>query len=412
MTPTSDACTRPRRAFAWLRTALLLVALCSCGGGAGDSTGVGASTFAGVGSGGTGAAFQGAISGFGSVIVNGVRIDDSDARITLDDVDVPETTLRLGMVVGIDGVQNDEANGRADSIVGNSWVEGPVASVAAGSSQLTVLGVVITVNAGTVFDGGITGLAGLGVGDHVEVYGLPDQSGGLRATRIEKSAATRLRLVGTVQASTANTIQVNGITVQIGNAALIGVARGITVGDVVRIKGSLANGASAATTAPTIAASEVREVSLAPTLPDNRKVSLEGIVTKFVSAVDFEVGGQKVTAALGARPDGTVALGAQVEIEGTSSGGIVLATKISVQDESKQKDDADVFHANVSALNLSTKTLSLRSDTVTMKWDSNTIFDAASLPLREASLALNMKLEVNAKNTPAGLIATSIKVRN
>jgi hypothetical protein len=406
MKPTIDAHTRPRHACLWLRTTLLIVALGGCGGGAGS----GDSAFAGVGSGGTGSAFQGAISGFGSVIVNGVRIDDRAARITVDDIDVPETTLRLGMVVDIDGVRVDQANGRANSIVGNSWVEGPVESIVAGSSQLTVLGVAITVNAGTVFDGGVTGLAGLRVGDHVEVYGLPDLAGGVRATRIEKSAATQVRLVGTVKASTADTIQVNGITVQTGNATVNGAAKGVAVGDAVRIKGNLVNGAAAGVA--TIAASEMRPVSVAPTLPDNRKVNLEGIVTKFTSPSNFEVGGQKIQAASGARLDGTVTLGAQVEIEGASSAGTVVATSISVQDESKQKDDANVFHASVSALNLSTKTLSLRSDTVTMKWDSNTVFETATLPLREASLALNMKLEVTAKNTPAGLLATSIKLKN
>lgn len=401
MTPTTDQCTCSRQAFTWLRTVLLLVALGGCGGGAGS----GDSLSAGVGSGGTGSAFLGAISGFGSVIVNGVRIDDSAARITLDNVDVPETTLRLGMVVDIDGIRDDDANGRANSIVCNSYVEGPVSSIAAGSSQLTVLGVTITVNSGTVFDGGVTDLSGLAAGDHVEVYGLPDQGGGIRATRIEKSAATQLRLVGAVQANAGNTIRVNGITVQTGNANLIGVGRTIAVGDTVRIKASLVNAA-------TIAASEVREVSLAPSLSDNQKVNLEGVVTKFTSASNFEINGQQIQAVPTARMEGAVTLGAQVEIEGASSGGKVVATKVSVQDESQQKDDANVFHAEVSALNLATSTLSLRSNTVTMKWDSNTAFEPSTLPRRQASLALNMKLEVTAKNTPAGLLATSIKVRN
>jgi hypothetical protein len=403
MTPTTDQCVCSRQASTCLRTVLLLltVALGGCGGGAGS----GDSLSAGVGSGGTGSAFLGAISGFGSVIVNGVRIDDSAARITLDDVDVAETTLRLGMVVDIDGVRDDDANGRANTIVSNSYVEGPVSSIAASSGQLTVLGVTITVNAGTVFDGGVTGLSGLAAGDHVEVHGLPDQGGGIRATRIEKSADTRLRLVGAVQASAANTIQVNGITIQTGNASLVGVGKGIAVGDTVRIKGSPVNAA-------TIAASEVRELSLAPSLSDNQKVNLEGVVTKFTSASNFEINRQQIQAAPAARTEGTVALGAQVEIEGVSSGGKVVATKVSVQDERNQKDDANVFHAEVSALNLAASTLSLRSNTVTMKWDSNTVFDTSTLPLRQASLALNMNLEVNAKNTPAGLLATSIRVRN
>jgi hypothetical protein len=62
-----------------------VAALSGCGGGGGD-VGVGTGTgVASVGSGGTGSFSSGAITGFGSIIVNGVRFDDSQARVTDDD---------------------------------------------------------------------------------------------------------------------------------------------------------------------------------------------------------------------------------------------------------------------------------------------------------------------------------------
>src|SRR5690606_36947233 len=78
------------------------LALAACGGG-GDGGGF-AST--GVGSGGTGmfassVSVSGPIRGFGSIIVNGIRFDDSNASISLGDDNggLRSADLRLGMMV-------------------------------------------------------------------------------------------------------------------------------------------------------------------------------------------------------------------------------------------------------------------------------------------------------------------------
>ncbi len=58
----------------------------------------------GVGSGGTGSFASGPITGFGSVIVGGVRFDDSTALVEdLDGTRRSRDELRLGMTVEIDG---------------------------------------------------------------------------------------------------------------------------------------------------------------------------------------------------------------------------------------------------------------------------------------------------------------------
>ena len=77
--------------------ALLLATACG-GGGGGD----------GVDTGGTGGAplsyTSGSISGFGSVIVNGIRFDDNEATVTDDDGQRrSRDDLRLGMSAEIEG---------------------------------------------------------------------------------------------------------------------------------------------------------------------------------------------------------------------------------------------------------------------------------------------------------------------
>ncbi|MBA2721750.1 MAG: hypothetical protein H0U56_02385, partial [Methylibium sp.] len=73
------------------------VGLAACGGGGGGGGD-------GVGSGGTGSFAVGPISGFGSVIVNGIRYDDSGADVFDDDGNaVTANDLRLGMVIEVTG---------------------------------------------------------------------------------------------------------------------------------------------------------------------------------------------------------------------------------------------------------------------------------------------------------------------
>src|SRR5438128_484994 len=93
-----------RRVLTSLLAAAGIVALPSCGGGGGGGDAGGGATVGGVDTGGTGAFSTGRITGFGSVIVNGVRFEDNAARVADDDDEAkvfrPED-LRLGMVVRI-----------------------------------------------------------------------------------------------------------------------------------------------------------------------------------------------------------------------------------------------------------------------------------------------------------------------
>jgi hypothetical protein len=209
----------------WLPIASLIAAslaatLVACGGGGG---------IAGVGTGGTGSFASGNISGFGSVIVNGVRYDDSSASILDDDDNASSSSaLAIGQVVELRGsVAADGLTGKASSVSYYSELNGPVNVV---GGTVTVFGQVVSVTATTVFQG-ISGLSALASGNVIKVYGLPDTSGRITATRIEFEAATipdftgdfRIRGVvsGLVATSSGQRFSVGSVLVQTDNTTRV-----------------------------------------------------------------------------------------------------------------------------------------------------------------------------------------------
>ncbi|MFN9771514.1 MAG: DUF5666 domain-containing protein, partial [Burkholderiales bacterium] len=160
----------PSRRRALVALGGLGLAAAGCGGGSGGE-------LAGVGSGGTGqmagSYATGTISGFGSVIVNGVRYDDSAARVTDDAGRArPLGQLAIGMVVEVEG-RGDEATGlgTAERIRMVSEARGAIESIDAAARRFTVLGTTVQTGAATVFpEAG--GRAALAPGDRVEVDGV------------------------------------------------------------------------------------------------------------------------------------------------------------------------------------------------------------------------------------------------
>ena len=135
---------------------------------------------------------RGTIDGFGSIFVNGVEFDTSNATIIMDGELATEDDLGVGMVVLVKGTVNpDGVTGIAETVIFDDEVEGPITAIevnANGDAKLiTVLGVSIIVEqTGTVYEN-VT-FETLSVGDVVEVSGFPEGIANLRATRVEKKA--------------------------------------------------------------------------------------------------------------------------------------------------------------------------------------------------------------------------------
>ena len=342
------------------RDALLFTALASalalagCGGGGSD----GGSTVAGVTSGGTGSFATGAITGFGSIIVGGVRFDDSKA-ISVLDIDDDNTDLRgqlkLGMVVRVKGKPKSGVNADAETIEVRSELLGPVSAIDA--TTLTVLGQTVKVGATTFFADGLANLAALTVNDIVEVHGFVDSvNNAITATRIERktlAGVKAFKLQGSVRALTANTFQIGDLVISF--AAGIGVPSSLVLanGLVVRLR------LEATLTTGTRKAVKIRTVELEVQDRDEAKVG--GTITAFTSNSQFSVNGLTVDASAAESPAG-LKRGDLVEVEGKLVKGVLIAKKVELEVE----NDPLKFelHGTVGSLNTTAMTFAVRGVTV------------------------------------------------
>ncbi|HQY27753.1 MAG TPA: DUF5666 domain-containing protein [Burkholderiaceae bacterium] len=311
-----------RRAAAWARLMAgvsVAFVLASCGG----------TDVAGVGSGGTGirlaSVSYGSISGFGSVIVNGVRYDDAGAALSNDDGTAPGP-LGLGMVVEVRGdIDSTGLAGTADAINVVSEARGTV--VNRSSSGFSLLGLPVRANASTVYDDA----ASVSDGDYVEVYGIYDRSSGtLTATRIERRApGGAFKVRGTVGAvdAVAKRFQLGTITVDY--SATLPAPSGLAAGTPVRVH------ASGEPVAGMLAATRI-DIVTPPALGNVSKLEIEGVIDRFVSLADFSVDGVRVDGAAAAFEGGVASglgIGVRVEVEGPVESGIVRASRIEFEDE-------------------------------------------------------------------------------
>ncbi len=159
----------------------------ACGGGGGDT--------AGVGTGGTGSFSVGTVTGFGSVFVNGIRYEDNGARLIDDDGTVKvlgtdDNPLKIGMVVEVTGSVDDSGTVRsATQIAYGAEIKGPVTAVDAAAGTFNVFGITVRTTTTTVYDN-FGGVATLAAGNVVEVHGQPDTNGRIVATYVEREATS------------------------------------------------------------------------------------------------------------------------------------------------------------------------------------------------------------------------------
>ena len=394
---------RPARAIALLAAALVV----ACGGGGG---GTGPDQVAGIDRGGR-TISQGPINGFGSVIVNGVHYSTAGAIITIDGQPGTEAQLRVGQVVRVEGsVDANGTTGVARSISFDNDVEGTVQSIDLAAARFMVLGQTVQVGAATSFDDSIVprGLDGLRVGDRVEVSGLVAADGVIAATRVELSAATgAVEVKGTASAvdTAARRLAINGLTVDYSAAALEGFAGGQPAnGDLVEAQGTVnGSGVLAATRL------ERRSASLLGTTDDD--ADLDGLVTRFSSATDFDVAGQRVTTNAATRYEGgtaaNLALDVNVEVEGGfDAAGRIVATKV----EFRRASDVE-FAGAVESVNLAANTLVLLG--VTVRVNALTRFEDQSDAEVEYfgldDLRAGDYVEVRAYDDGTGLLATLLE---
>jgi hypothetical protein len=319
------------RRIATVGLAVLLVA-CGGGGGANNSGAAPAAPSATSQS----SVVSGTITGFGSVYVNGVHFDTRGATFSKDNAPAVQSDLRVGQVVKLRGrVDSNGTSGSAESVSQNDNVEGPISGIDAANSKFVVLGQTVLVDGDTSFDDSISpaSLQGLKVNDQVEVSGMVAANGDILATRVElrRPGQTQLEVVGKVSAhdAAAKKFNINALVVNYASAQLDGFTGGQpNNGDLVEAKGNVLNAAGE------LVATKVEIENNEPRNADrNDKREIEGLITRYVSATDFDVAGRKVTTNAQTIYEGGTAsdlkLDARVEVEGPlDAAGVLVAVKV------------------------------------------------------------------------------------
>jgi len=376
-----------RRTWAGLWATALATALLACGGGVESGGGSGAPVVG---------FSQGPITGFGSIVVNGIHYDETAAKVLAEDGSTRTAAdLKLGMTVEIDSGEVDRVAGTAvaTTVRVHSELLGPVSASDLAAGTLTVLGETVQVTASTVFDSRLTGgQVAVAVGSLVEVYALYDPVANVYAARrIEPvSAATRYKVRGPVSA-----LDTGAKTFRIGSASfLYGTApAGLADGQQVSVQVQTSRDAQGRWVVGALGETERQ-------LDDGTEVELEGVISSYVSISNFQVGGQAANASgASVSPAGaTLAAGVRVEVHGRVSGGVLQVTEVEVkqaEDGGGSGDDGGGLsykaEGKITALDTTAKTFVVTtSDGV-----HATAFSYANYAGSNVSqLALNKKVEV------------------
>jgi hypothetical protein len=165
----------------------------------------------GDGIGGTGVV--GTISGFGSIIVNGLKLE-FDPKTTVETDGKPATleSLKVGQVIrAVAGRKDGELY--LDAIDIQHAVTGPVNAIDHNNQTMMVLGQKVRIN----LDGdntAINAFKSLKIGDIVSVSGLRWTDGTIIATRVdEQSKGERPMVRGTAAIVSGDSVQVGGLTI-------------------------------------------------------------------------------------------------------------------------------------------------------------------------------------------------------
>jgi hypothetical protein len=250
----------------------------------------------GDGIGGTG--ILGTISGFGSIIVNGLELEyDRGTAVETDGRPAALEELKIGQVVlGTARMKGDKLY--LDKLEMQHAVTGPIESIDHDKGTLTVLGQAIRTNmAGD--KAAIESFKTLTTGDMVSVSGLRQADGTIIATRVDQHPDDgRVVVRGSAQNVTASSITVGGLNVPLSKETTISPVR---AGGRVFVSGRMINGQFVADvivgSAPLPFGDGVKDVSIeayAPKSAPGANMTIEGITINGATLPNGTAAGDRV----------------------------------------------------------------------------------------------------------------------
>ena len=214
---------------------LILIGCGGGGGGGGSSSGAATATPASTTTNAAvTASYSGAITGLGSIIVNGVRFETLGADI-VDGDDLygltPSTrALDLGMTVALVGSADESTYlGQATKIRVIGGIRGQISGKTATSITIAN-GQTVVVDGSTLYAGAtgtvspVTSLANLTANDAVEIYGIEQANGDILATRVvayTPSAYSALSTKFAARGTVASVISSNSYTIKTSSTETI-----------------------------------------------------------------------------------------------------------------------------------------------------------------------------------------------
>ena len=296
----------------------------------------------GGGIGGTGITVMG-IMEKGSIIVNGITFDASSADIREDDVSATEDELQDGMKVILKGKINDDGiTGTALIVEARDEVQGRVTDLNASGTPPTfqVLKQVIVVSDLTLFSNFPVHPADVNDMENdqfVEVHGLRDADGNIRASRVELKADAGtledpedMELKGVVSGLSGNTFFIGLQEIDFSTAAIEPSGATVSDGDLVEVEGSSFTGEIF--NANKVEREDLEDEEFEP--DEGEEIEIEGFVTEFTSHPgDFKVDGISVQTQQSTEFENGSELnlrnGIEIEVEGyVSEEGILLVEEV------------------------------------------------------------------------------------
>lgn len=381
------------------------LSLVACGGGGSSQTTSPAATSV---------VSHGTITGFGSVIIDGVRYETSQAQFSVDGSSGrSQADLSVGQRVTVRGRINADGSRSADDVDYEAELHGIVSSIDLAGGSFIALGQTVRVDAATIFDG-VTDLAGLLVGDYIEISGYRAADGGIVASYVQKEdARSELEVKGFIAGldSTAKTFSIGSQLVDYSNASLS--PAGFVPGNdlFVEVEGSL-NGS-------VLVASKVAQDDDFGDTDSGTQAEVEGLVSGLaVDRSSFQVGPTRVTVSSATVYEdgvaGDLADGARIEAKGTiQADGSLAATRIEFKlglgDDGDSSGDAEA-QATITAIDTNARSITVLGVSVQMA--DTTVYRDSRDELTTfgfASLAVGDYVELGLVEVDGALVATRLE---
>jgi hypothetical protein len=391
-----------------------VLAACSGGGGTGGTGTTTPPPGAGGGTVSTGVMTK------GSTIVNGVRFEDTTANISIDDTPKTNAALQNGMVVKVAGNVNDDGiNGTAQRVKAIVEVRGRVTSVFPSESpqRLLLLNQTVLVDDQTVFSN-LGGFNAITAGMLIEVHGLRDTTGRVRATRIEDNAAqmgdnSLDEIRGVVAGGTGTnptTFRLNdpatGQAINASAAVIVPTGASWQNGSVVEVYCSARPNCIVAGVfqASQLKVEDAQDAAFRPA--SGQRMEAEGLISGFTAHPgNFSVGSTPVTTTSSTRFEDGIATdlanNIKVEAEGSWNGTSLVASKIEFK-RSVVRLQGNVFAVNPSVNQF---TMNVAGRLVTIQTDSLT---SGPVPTAAGTTCLQVRGQRKAPATPVVVTAGEI----